>query len=85
MARIIRHLRHPRARWIRIPVAVALVFGGILSILPVFGLWMLPLGLLLIADDVPVLRRPIARFTLWGMRQWASLRQRLFPGAPNGQ
>jgi len=35
---------------------------------------MLPLGLLLIAYDVPILREPVARFTIWGMRQWVSLR-----------
>jgi Flp pilus assembly protein TadB len=81
VARIIRGLRHPRARWIRIPVAVALVVGGIFSILPVLGLWMLPLGLLLIAYDVPWLRRPVGRFTLWGTRKWVSHRKRLFPGS----
>jgi hypothetical protein len=34
-----------------------LVGGGFLSALPLFGIWMLPLGLLLIAEDVPPLRR----------------------------
>ena len=36
-----------------------LIFGGIFSFLPVLGLWMLPLGLLLFAQDVPVLQKPM--------------------------
>ncbi|KAA2234678.1 hypothetical protein [Salinarimonas soli] len=76
----IRNLRHPRAIWIRIPVALLLVLGGIFSFLPVLGIWMLPLGLLLIASDVPVLRMPMARFTLWAMNRWVAVKQRL-PGS----
>jgi hypothetical protein len=38
---------------------------------------MLPLGLLLIAADVPFLRKPMARFTLWSTGKWAALRQRV--------
>ena len=73
-ARAVRGLRHPDARWIRIPIGALCVLGGVFSFLPVLGIWMLPLGLLLIAYDVPVLREPVARFTIWGMRQWVSLR-----------
>ncbi|GAB0119933.1 hypothetical protein Acid7E03_40050 [Acidisoma sp. 7E03] len=50
-------LLRPHARWVRIPVGVLLVLGGIFSILPVLGIWMLPLGLVLLAEDVPLLRR----------------------------
>jgi hypothetical protein len=62
----------------RISAGVLLVLGGVFSILPFLGIWMLPLGLLLVAHDVPVLREPIARFTIWGTRKWAALRQQLF-------
>lgn len=82
VARVLRNLRHPNARWIRIPTGVLLVLGGIFSILPFLGIWMLPLGLLLIAYDVPVLRAPVGRFTLWGIRRWTALRERLFSGTP---
>ncbi len=44
---------------------MVLIFGGIFSFLPILGVWMLPLGLMLIAADVPFLRRPMARFTMW--------------------
>jgi len=40
-------LRRPASRWARIPAGVLLTIGGRLSILPFFGLWMLPLGLIL--------------------------------------
>jgi hypothetical protein len=78
VARILRSLRHPDARWVRMPVGALLTLGGIFSILPFLGIWMLPLGLLLIAYDVPILREPVGRFTIWGIRKWAAVRQRLF-------
>jgi hypothetical protein len=75
-ARTMRRLREPDARWVRLPAGVALVFGGLLSVLPVLGIWMLPLGLLLLAQDVPVLRRPMSRAMIWGERRWAAWRRR---------
>jgi hypothetical protein len=74
VAWVIRNLRHPDARWIRIPTGMFLIAGAVFSILPFLGIWMLPLGLLLMAYDVPFLRRPVGRFTIWGERKWASLR-----------
>jgi hypothetical protein len=38
-------------------LGVLLIVGGLLAVLPVFGLWMLPLGLLILSEDVPALRR----------------------------
>lgn len=61
----VRWLRRPAARWVRIPAALLLVLGGLLSILPVFGLWMLPLGLVLLAEDVPPLARATGRILAW--------------------
>ncbi len=71
----LRWLRHPASRWLRIPVGVLLMLGGVFSILPGLGIWMLPLGLLLLAADIPFLRKPVARFALWGADQWARFRQ----------
>jgi hypothetical protein len=53
----VRWLRLPSSRWARIPAGVFFVCGGCLSILPVFGLWMLPLGLVLLGDDIPAIGR----------------------------
>ena len=47
-----------------------LVVGGFLSFLPVLGLWMLPLGLLLFAQDIPPLQKPLARMLGWIERKW---------------
>jgi len=58
-------LRKPSSRLVRIPMAILLIAGGIFSILPVFGLWMLPLGLVLFAQDVPVLQKPMANMLGW--------------------
>src|SRR5215208_8359086 len=74
-ARAVRSLRHPDARWIRIPVGALCVVGGVFSFLPVLGIWMLPLGLLLIAYDVPFLRKPVGYFTIWGAEKWVAFRQ----------
>ncbi len=61
----VRWLRRPSSRWVRIPAAILLIGGSFLSILPVFGLWMLPLGLVLLAEDVPMLRRASDRVLDW--------------------
>lgn len=61
-------LRSKRWRLVRIPLALFLVLGGILSFLPVLGIWMLPLGLLLLAVDIPFLRGPISVFLIRSRR-----------------
>jgi DNA modification methylase len=43
MQAITRWLRKLASRWARIPAGILLIIGGCLAILPVFGLWMLPL------------------------------------------
>jgi hypothetical protein len=69
-ARFVSWLRQPSSRLVRIPLAILLIFGGIFSILPVLGLWMLPLGLLLFAHDVPMLQPPVIRLLAWVERKW---------------
>ncbi|EIM02968.1 hypothetical protein UUA_00690 [Rhodanobacter thiooxydans LCS2] len=51
------------------------IVGGIFSILPVLGFWMLPFGLLLLAQDLPFLRRPMRRALLWMERCWVRWKQ----------
>jgi len=58
--RHLHRLRQPHAIWLRMPAGVLLMGGGVLGFLPVFGFWMLPLGLALLAIDVPLLRGPLA-------------------------
>jgi hypothetical protein len=76
IGRLVPPLRAPmstlrRDSWfpIRFPVALILIAGGLFSFLPVLGIWMLPLGLLLLAVDLPVLRGPISVLIIRGRRK----------------
>jgi hypothetical protein len=60
-----RWLRRPSLRLVRIPVGVMLVGGGFLGMLPLLGFWMLPLGLMLLAEDMRPLRRARDRVLDW--------------------
>jgi len=57
LARAVRWLRRPQSRIPRLFAGAAFVIGGCLAILPIFGLWMLPLGLILLSQDIPFLER----------------------------
>lgn len=74
-AAFVRWLRKPSSRLVRIPLALLLVVGGVFSFLPILGLWMLPLGLLLIAQDVPFLQKPLASMLGWIERKWMERRR----------
>ena len=60
VGRSLKRVRGKHAIWVRVPAGVALIGGGILGFLPVLGFWMLPLGVALLAQDIPVIRRPMA-------------------------
>jgi hypothetical protein len=60
-ARLLAALLAPGAVWLRMPLAIMLMAGGFVGFLPVFGFWMLPLGLALLALDLPFMRSPMAR------------------------
>ena len=69
LAKTIHFLREPHLRWLRTSVGVLLIIGGCLWFLPILGLEMIPIGLMLIAIDVPFLRGPVARMIAWGERK----------------
>jgi len=75
-SRSLKWLRKPSSRWLRIPLGLLLVLGGVFSILPLLGLWMLPLGLLLLVQDVPFLRRPTRRGLVCVERRWQRRKRR---------
>ncbi len=75
LTRLIRWLRTPRARLVRLPLGILCIIGSFLWFLPVLGLWFLPLGLLLIAQDVRFLRRPVGKMTLYLLDRWTQLRK----------
>jgi len=74
-ARLLTWLRRPSARLIRIPLAILLILGGVFSFLPVLGIWMLPLGLLLLALDLAFLQTPVSMAIIRGQRKWQTWRR----------
>jgi hypothetical protein len=75
VSRALEWLRSPQSRWVRIPVALLCIAAGFFWYLPVIGIEWLVVGLLLLAQDVPFLRGPVARFTLWLEAQWCRLKR----------
>ena len=43
--------------------------GGVFAILPILGLWMLPVGLVLLSHDLPLFGRVTDRFLEWVERR----------------
>jgi hypothetical protein len=75
LSRMITWLRRPQARWLRWPLGILCIIGSFLWFLPVLGLWFMPLGLLLVAQDVRFLRRPVGNMTLYLLDRWSRLRK----------
>jgi hypothetical protein len=75
-AGFLRWIREPHNMIIRIPLALLLMVGGIFSFLPILGLWMLPLGLLVLAVDVPPLKRPVGNLLVRLQRWIANFRRK---------
>lgn len=67
---LVRFLRADHSRLLRFPLGLLFIFGGLFSFLPILGFWMFPLGLMLIAVDVPFLRGPVARLII-KVRRWS--------------
>lgn len=61
---------------LRLPLGVLLIAGGILAILPIFGLWMIPVGLLLLAIDLPLLRPVVSATIIRLRRKWTLLQRK---------
>ncbi|MDQ7250979.1 hypothetical protein [Dongia sedimenti] len=69
MATFVRWLRDPKRLWLRVPLGLLLFCGGFLGILPVLGFWMVPLGVVLMAQDIGPLRRGVYRLINWAARR----------------
>jgi hypothetical protein len=52
-----RTINLPESRILRLAIGTALLLGGLLWFLPILGLWMIPLGLLVLSVDVAIVRR----------------------------
>ena len=75
VAQALMWLRDPNSRWIRIPIGGLLILSSALWFLPVLGIEFLPLGLLLIAQDVLFLRKPVGLAVIWLVRRWIALKR----------
>jgi hypothetical protein len=60
----------PRNRSVRIGIGVLLILGGMVGFLPVLGFWMIPAGLLVLAIDIPPIRRFNRRVSTALLRWW---------------
>lgn len=69
-------VRKPSSRILRIPLGIILILGGVFSFLPVLGIWMLPLGFLLLALDLAFLQGPMNNLIIRGQRMWAKWRRK---------
>lgn len=59
----------PRNRLVRTIVGLLLLIGGIFGFLPVLGFWMIPLGLIVLSVDFPLVRRISRRLAVWWGRK----------------
>lgn len=70
-----RKIALPESRWARIGIGCGFLVGGCLAILPVFGVWMLPLGFIILSMDIAIVRRwrrrGQVRYSRWRARRQA--------------
>lgn len=64
-----RHWHLPKSKPTRIGIGILLIVGGIVGFLPVLGFWMIPLGLLVLSVDLPIVRRWRRQLTVWWHRR----------------
>ena len=55
----------PASRLARLAIGVLLVMGGLAGFLPILGFWMVPLGLIILSIDVPIVRRWRRQASVW--------------------
>ncbi|MBV9570647.1 MAG: hypothetical protein JO056_05335 [Alphaproteobacteria bacterium] len=66
-----RRIPLPSSRPVRIALGIGLLAGGCMFFLPILGLWMFPLGLLVLSADLPLARRLRRRLEVWWGRRKA--------------
>lgn len=74
-------VRVPAHPVLRIGLGVILILGGIFSFLPILGVWMLPLGLIVLSIDFASVRRLRRRCAVWLgrylLRRWPNVAHRM--------
>ena len=72
----------PASRLARTILGCALVIGGMLGFLPILGFWMIPLGLIVLSVDSPLVRRWRRKAEVWFSRRF---RGKVAASAANGR
>jgi purine-cytosine permease-like protein len=71
----------PGSRLGRTIVGILLILGGFVGFLPILGFWMIPLGLIVLSIDFPIVRRWRRRFDVkfggWLKRRYPRLAAKL--------
>jgi len=65
LSRWLHRIKNHPNQLLRLTVAILLIIGGLLWFLPVLGLWMLPLGLVLLFARSPAYWRLRRRYVVW--------------------
>lgn len=69
-----KSIKLPQNRLLRVGIGGAFVAGGVFSFLPVLGIWMLPVGLIVLSHDFPRIRRFRRIWEVKLARRWARFR-----------
>jgi len=69
MARFVTWIRKPELRITRIISGVLLVLLGFVGFLPILGFWMLPLGFLILSNELAIVRRWRRQLSVWWARK----------------
>lgn len=65
LGRLIRWMRKPELRWLRLIAGILFICCGFVGFLPILGFWMVPLGLIILAQDSKWLQRPTLKAITW--------------------
>jgi len=76
-----RIVKLPKSRVARVGIGSAFIAGGMFSFLPVLGIWMIPVGLVVLSHDFPRIRRFRRQWEVRLARRWARFRGRAEPDA----
>ncbi|MEX1036765.1 MAG: PGPGW domain-containing protein [Sneathiella sp.] len=63
-------LKKPKTKLGRLILGWTLIIGGILGFLPILGFWMIPLGLIILSADFPLIRHWRRKVEVWIGRKW---------------
>jgi hypothetical protein len=70
-----RRVALPENRILRLAIGGLLIVGGLFGFLPVLGFWMLPLGFIVLATDLPAVRRINRRVSVAVKRWWTGAKR----------